>query len=380
MSVSVLRRDLSNDDVIRLMRSRNLEERAAAAHKICRRIDDSDLSQADRIAAEQVLKIMANDAAKQVRLAVSITLRNSLNVPPEVARRLANDLDEIASPFLEFSPVLTDEDLLDIVRAANNAKMRAIAGRERVPNDVCDEIVRRAESDSVARLARNDGAELEEAQFDVMVDRFGRDETVTGAMLDRSELPVTITERLVSLVSDQLLEKLATRHALPPALAVELAEGARERATIDILDQAAHGRDHHRLVQQLQLAGRLTPSLVMRAAAMGHMGFFEHAMAELAGLPHNKAWILLHDGGPLGLRAIFDRTGIPSRHFPAMRAAMDIYHEFVADGLPTSGDAFARAMIERVLTRHQGMAEEDISYLMEKLDAYSRDLADIRAA
>jgi uncharacterized protein (DUF2336 family) len=124
-----------------------------------------------------------------------------------------------------------------------------------------------------------------------------------------------------------------------------------------------------RFVQQLQLNGRLTPSLMVRGLCLGHMSFFEHAMAELAGVPHGKAWVLIHDAGPLGLRAVFERTGAPVRLYAPIRAALDLYHKLEFDGLPGDRDRFSRTMIERLLSRSIGLSRDETDYLLEKLDA-----------
>ena len=57
----------------------------------------------------------------------------------------------------------------------------------------------------------------------------------------------------------------------------------------------------------------LTPSLLLRTLARGQMALFVHAMAELTATPHARAWLMIHDAGPLGLRAIYDRAGLPRR-------------------------------------------------------------------
>jgi uncharacterized protein (DUF2336 family) len=124
-----------------------------------------------------------------------------------------------------------------------------------------------------------------------------------------------------------------------------------------------------RFVQQLQLNGRLTPSLMVRGLCLGHMGFFEHAMAELAGVPHGKAWVLIHDAGPLGLRAVFERTGAPARLFAPIRAAIDVYHKLELDGRPGDRERFSRTMVERLLSRSTGLSRDETDYLLEKLDA-----------
>ena len=164
---------------------------------------------------------------------------------------------------------------------------------------------------------------------------------------------------------------LVNRHELPAQLAIDLAAGARERATVDLVEQADRSQDMGYFVHQLDLNGRLTNSLIMRALCLGQMKFVEHAMAELAGVTHGKAWLMIHDAGPRGLAAIFDRAGLPRKLLPAFKAAVNVFHETEVDGGPNDKARFRMRMIERVLTQFQAIPKGDLDYLLEKLDFYS---------
>jgi uncharacterized protein (DUF2336 family) len=195
-------------------------------------------------------------------------------------------------------------------------------------------------------------------------------------MVERPVLPLSVAEKLVSMVSGQVFDKLVERHALPPQMAIDLATATRERATIDLIAQAANQPDLVRFVQQLSLNGRLTPSFVLRALCLGEVKLVEHALAELAGVAHRKAWILVHDGGVMGLRRIYDRAGMPPTLYPAFRTAIDVLHQTEFDGGVGDKDRFRRRMIERVLTRFQSIPHDDLAYLLEKLDFARLDTAD----
>ena len=176
---------------------------------------------------------------------------------------------------------------------------------------------------------------------------------------------------MVSLVSGQVFDLLINRHELPAQMAIDLAAGARERATIDLVEQAGRTSDMPRFVQQLNLNGRLTHSLIMRALCVGHMGFVEHALAELSGVPHGRVWLMIHDAGPLGLQAIFDRAGLHRKMLPAFRAGVRVFHDMELDGDANDRARFRMRMIERVLTQFQAIPKDDLDYLLEKLDAYA---------
>ena len=156
-------------------------------------------------------------------------------------------------------------------------------------------------------------------------------------------------------------EHLITRHALTPETAIQFADFARERATIDLVDQARVTDDLPTFVAGLNSRRVLTPSLLLRSLARGQIDLFEHALAELAGTPHHRAWLMVHDAGPLGLKAIYDRAGMPPRLFQAFRAGVDTWRTLQADtvqavvryGMPARAEgrdrrAWATAMREQV--------------------------------
>jgi uncharacterized protein (DUF2336 family) len=98
------------------------------------------------------------------------------------------------------------------------------------------------------------------------------------------------------------------------------------------------------------------------------MSFFEWGMAELAGVAHHRTWLMIHDAGPLGLKAIYERAGLPARLFPAFRAGVDAYHSMEADGAALDPEAFQERMLQRFLTQPKTATREDMDYLLDKLD------------
>jgi uncharacterized protein (DUF2336 family) len=185
-----------------------------------------------------------------------------------------------------------------------------------------------------------------------------------------------VTEKLVSLVGDQLRDHLIAHHAVSPEMALEIAAGSAERATVDLVDQAGRVADVRSFVSHLNSTKRLTPSLLLRALAQGHMTFFEWGVAELAGVPHHRTWLMIHDAGPLGLRAIYERAGLPARLFPAFRAAVDTYHSMEFDGGARDLERFQQHMLQRFLTQPSAAAREDVDYMLDKLDRLSREARD----
>jgi uncharacterized protein (DUF2336 family) len=117
----------------------------------------------------------------------------------------------------------------------------------------------------------------------------------------------------------------------------------------------------------------LSASLLLRALAHGHMTFFEWGVAELADIPHHRTWLMIHDAGPLGLKAIYDRAGLPARLFGAFRAGVDTFHILEAEGGALDAARFQERMLQRFLTQPKTATREDMDYLVDKLDRVRRE-------
>ena len=371
MSVQSLRPQLTQQDIHRLMKGESPEQRASVAHRLCRRIGLDVLSDREKDFAREIITILASDAADLVRRTLAVTLRSSPIIPREIALKLARDIEAVAIPILEESPVFTEEDLVELVLSVTAAKQAAIAGREAVSITLSEVISEHGAVEAVRALAENQTAEWSDKAYGDALSRFGSDEVVQSGLIRRDFIPVHIAEKMVSLVSGQLFDMLVNRHELPAQLAIDLAASARERATIDLVEQAGRSHDLPRFVSQLNLNGRLTHSLIMRALCCGQMPFVEHALSELSGVAHQRVWLMIHDAGPLGLQAVFDHAGLPRKMLPAFKAAVNVYHETVHDGGPNDRARFRARMIERVLTQFQAIPKDDLDYLLDKLDFYS---------
>ena len=343
--------NLDSSDVARLLSEPTAENRADAAAKVSEQFAAGNLSDSERQIAEEIFNIMVKDAEVRVREALSESLKNSDNIPHEVAVSLANDVKEVSMPMLEFSEVLTDDDLVEILKSQGAEQQQAIASRANVSADLADQIVENSsDANVVATLMKNEGADLEEGTMDKVLDKYGDDETVNVPMANRSQLPIKVAERLVNLVSEQVRDHLVTHHEMSPNTVMDLFFNARERATANLIHDGDDELDFGGLVDQLYENGRLTETLIFRALCLGDVIFFELALAKLAGIPIGNAYQLIHDRGDLGLKAIYEKCELSPDFLPVIKVALDVAKEMVTSA-PDDPSRYKSRMVERILTR-----------------------------
>src|SRR3990172_10003795 len=165
-----MKNKLTQAEVARFLSDPSAETRAETAAKIAAQFNGPTLNEGERRLAEEIFRFMVRDAEVRVREALSRNLKTSRDLPHDVALALAHDVESVALPMLEASVVLTDKDLIEIIRGANPGKQVAIARRPTVSGSVADALIDSRHREAVATLVGNDGADLTEAALQRVID------------------------------------------------------------------------------------------------------------------------------------------------------------------------------------------------------------------
>ena len=324
-------------------------ERAEATRSLARAWLISDLTQDDRSAAEGALLMLLDDASPLVRQAMAEVFARSNEAPAAIVQALSLDQPSVALPVLEYSPLLIDADLVDIIATGNCQMQCAVARRVNLPASVCAAIAEVGSAAAALELIENAYAELAPFSWDRIVERHGHLAAIRESMLVLEDLPAATRAALVAKLSDTLAQFVVARNWLSADRAGRIANEARDRATVNIAARS-RGDDMRGLVRHLRATGELTAGLILRALLSGNLELFDHALAELSGLPQSRVCALVHDRGGASLQALLRRAGLPESTFAAFRIAIEVNHE--TGFVDSAGGAarLRRRMVERVLT------------------------------
>jgi uncharacterized protein (DUF2336 family) len=348
-------------------------ERAEATRALARAWLISDLSEEDRAAAEGALLMLLDDASPLVRQAMAEVFARSSDAPAAIVQALSLDQASVALSVLEHSPLLIDADLVDIVATGNCEVQCAVARRVNLPASVGAAIAEVGSASAALELIENAYAELAPFSWDRIVERHGHLAAIRESMLVLEDLPAATRAALVAKLSETLTQFVVARNWLSADRAVRVAGEARERSTVHIAARS-RGDDMSGLVRHLRATGQLTSGLILRALLSGNLDLFDHALAELSGLPLSRVFALLHDRGGASLHALLRRAGLPQSTFAAFQMALDVNHE---TGFVDSADGAARLrrrMVERVLT-HCGTDQQAAEPLLILLRRFATESA-----
>lgn len=324
-------------------------ERAEATRSLARAWIFSDLSEDDRAAAEGALLMLLDDPSPLVRQAMAEVFANCASAPAAIIEALAVDQPSVALPVLEYSPLLIDADLVDMVATGNSEIQCAIARRIHLPASVCAAIAEVGSPASALELIENPYAELAPFSWDRIVERHGHLAAIRESMLVLEDLPAATRLALVAKLTDTLTQFVVARQWLSAERAERVAGEAMARSTVNIAARS-RGDEMRALVQHLRATGQLTVGLILRALLSGNLDLFDHALVELSGLPLSRVSALVYDGGGASLNALLTRAGLPESTFPAFRAALEARNQIGFVGTVGGATRLRRRMVERVLT------------------------------
>lgn len=233
-----------------LVRDQNDQVRGSVALKIARLapgLSENDQDKLRRMAHE-ALTLLAKDQAVLVRHVLSDALKELPDAPRDIIRRLAWDVETaVAAPVLRFSPVLTDEDLIEIIKAKPSpGAVGAIAQRAAVSEDVSTEIAATDDIEAIGFLLGNHSAQIREETLDKIIDRAVDIDAWHSPLAARPKLTSKAAAKIARFVADDILGRMAARNDLPSDIMESLraAVDARLRAVEPDGDDAAAGRMH----------------------------------------------------------------------------------------------------------------------------------------
>jgi uncharacterized protein (DUF2336 family) len=289
--------------------------RAELAAKIARLMPGLSARESSHVFALTIetLECLARDAAVRVRAILAEEIKSLDCIPHNIVLRLAHDLSTVvAAPILQYSPLLSDTDLMEIIACGQVQEvLTAIAKRRPVSEPVSDRLVQSLDVSAVAALLVNPDANIRKDTLDRIVDQAEEISAWHMPLSLRADLSARAIRRIAALVGASILERLAARNDLSEAtrthlnreLRARLAEPPVPADTISPADMVAAARKD----------GRLDGLFVEQAAQAGQREVVVLALAQLANITEQTVKKILAAGGAKPIVSLVWHTHLSMR-------------------------------------------------------------------
>ena len=260
-----------------------------------------DLSPRENELVADVLIGLMRQAERDLRCALSERLCLMENVPLRLVLQLANDDIEVAGSILSKSVILSDLDLIYIIKSKGAEYWQSIAKRKTMSDQIINILVDTSEQGTVQNLVENSGITLTEYAIDVMADMAQGDEVLAKPLLQREEVSADVAKRLYQHVGKALKAYIIESYELDIDGSVS---SMVDNVILEFVEAADESDDLTPTQSMLNAAQRykdkelLTIKMMLGSLRRGQIAAFVAQFAKYTGMsPDTVASILKQDSG-----------------------------------------------------------------------------------
>jgi len=315
-------------DVV-LARDADTTVRTGLAGKIARLAPGLSADEKDKIrrATHEALEILARDQMTVVRQVLAEALKDVADAPADIIKILAQDAEiAVAGPILEHSPVLTDEDLLEIIESGPaQGGLAAISRRAHVSETVADAVVHTDDIEAIADLLSNPSAQIREETLDNLIERSADITLWQAPLVGRPKLPAKAATRLAQLLADNLLDVLQQRTDLDSQTLAAVKSvvhqrlGAAEARPVEGGHEPAGPVDFLKIepplemARRLHAAGKLDAKVIAKALQASDHPFVFAALVVRSNIDIKTARAIFDEKSAKGVVAMVWKAGLPMK-------------------------------------------------------------------
>ncbi|HEX6980583.1 MAG TPA: DUF2336 domain-containing protein [Alphaproteobacteria bacterium] len=300
----------------RLAERNNPEDRAQLFGELSEIFIQSDQSlvSSERQLMVDVLGTLIHDIEMEIRQDLAKRLAELPSAPRELVVMLANDEIDVARPLLTKSGVLSDPDLIEIVRHRTREHRLAIALQKPLGEHVADAILDHGEADVIEELLNNPDAVLSQRALEYLVAESLEVARYQKPLLNRPDLPAKLAHRMFWWVSAVLRQHIVDRFRIDEELVSSALENSAKRAlssnSAPSVDELAQG-----LVERLEQIDELNERFLVQALRGGNVTAFTASFARLCRLDLRMARRVIFEPGGEPLAVACKSIGIDRSNF-----------------------------------------------------------------
>ncbi len=318
----------------------------------------------EREAIAPTLLRLAADPVKDVRLLLASILVHCEQLHPDILFSIIADDEDVSLPFLAESPAVDRLRALAVLKVGDKARQLVLAARADLSDDAISFIADQCDSEVCVVLLDNDKIEINVKNYRRLYVRFRDVPEVTEQLLKRDDLPLEVRILQAKKASSNVQRLMAERGWIPANDAEEIIVDAEETTLLRIL-AGAKETEIDGLIPFLAGKSLLTPSIILRAACAGDMRVVSRALSYLSSTSLKKVQKIIDDRATLGLKGIYNKSGLPKNCFHIVRAAVDVAGDMAQLATGAKRLRFGPAVIECLMTRYNSVSAQEKSELLE---------------
>ena len=246
---------------------------------------DCELSPREADLAADVLINLAKRLEVSIRAGLALRLSVYENVPLRLALHLANDVADVATPFLENSPALSDTDLYYIIQGQESAHWQAIARRETLAPEIINLLVGKKDIATSGALILNTKLSFSDGTISALKDFVAENTDLIKDFASRADVPESSMLELYWKVNEAERKVIVDIAGID----VEQVDKQMQDTAVDFTNVLFGAleitEEMQNVAKRMQDKGALTTKKMLKALQSGQIGLFYSMFAAYSSVP-----------------------------------------------------------------------------------------------
>ncbi len=341
-----------------VMRSDNVADRLALTRQLCDLLNDPHSSVDECLQVMPIVTKLACDVDIQIRNIIANRLLKTDGLSANLIFAIIADEDDIAIPFARLNPSLDDSVMKTILAVGDLKRCKAVAARSNVGPGAVRKIITDGSEEIVLELLRNEKIRLGAGYCRKLYNRFHGSPEVCAILMDLPHLPCEIALVHNQRTALEMRKSAQYQGWVADFRSDDYISDEEEVNALRILKKV-DDKKLKSVVALMSQRGMLTTSLLLRAGMNGYLPFFEWALAYLANVSLRRVRKATGTMSARTVTALVRRAGIPQDAHVLVHAICQVSAATGAAGKQADADAFGRALVEIIMTRHAADNEHE---------------------
>lgn len=281
---------------------------------------DANLTDSEKALASDVLIGLIQQVERDIRINLSQKLAPRDDLHHSLLNYMAYGTIDIAGPVLEYSPLLTDTDILYIIEATSPNHWRAIANRDCLSERVSETLINKGDAKAIHNLLLNESILLEDNLLKMIGVIAPQNEDLAKDYIGYKSLPKDLAVSIYWQVSVAIREKITQQFKVTG----EEVDTALEDSVQDFTDtilSSDNMRPSNLMVEiasQYHASGRIKDRLLVDCLRRRQGRFFIALFAKHTDLSFDVVWSMMKQVGGQALAVACRAKNISKENFVSL--------------------------------------------------------------
>lgn len=359
---------VSVQSFIKWAKNAKLQERISIARILGRTWCMEELLDQEKDSLVLAMMHLLDDPSSRVRLSLARAIALSDTAPKHVVLALSEDHPDVSGTIILHSPVLKDNDLVDLIGRGNKLTSIFVASRHKLSHVVVENLIETGCVDNIVALLGNKSVFLSNSLLMQIVERFCHDASIRNLLSLRTDLSLKARYLLMKSVCNVLSQSKIVQKSITFRRTQILFE---ESMRVGILEMISHVRDVQALRELVDLLhddGQLTPALLIYANMIGAIDFVSVILANIAEYSTDRVYSILSTGGFHVICALYELVGLSPEISEIFVEATMIWRELAVGSTVMEPGIIAEKLLERMRKRNiSGLPAGELLEMVERI-------------